>query len=84
MGRTKIATRQDGWDINRRHRAGTLVYVAGYGDAASDVPEDIRLAILRLIADYYEFREGVVSGVTAIELPEGVTNLLDPYRWDYL
>lgn len=84
VGRTKIAYRSDGWDILRRDRAATIVYAAGYGTSASDVPYDIRLAILRLAADYYEFREGIVSGTTAVELPEGVTQLLEPYRWQFL
>jgi len=84
VGKTKIVIRDDGWSILRKHRAGTLVYVAGYGTDADDVPADIRLAILRLVADYYEFREGILAGETLVELPEGVKNLLDPYRWDYL
>lgn len=84
VGRTKVVTRNDGWSVLRKHRAGTMVYVAGYGDDADDVPQDIRLAILRLMADYFEFREGILAGTTAVELPEGVKNLLEPYRWDYL
>lgn len=81
VGRTKLALRNDGWTVSRKHRAATLVYVAGYGNFAEDVPEDIRLAILRLVSDYYEFREGVAAGITAVELPEGVKQLLEPYLW---
>ncbi len=84
VGRTKVALRNDGWSINRTHRAATLVYVAGYGATAASVPDDIRLAILRLVADYYEFREGVLAGETAVELPDGVKNLLEPYTWQAL
>jgi len=48
--------RNDGWEVNRMDRAGTLVYVAGYGDASTDIPADIIVAILKLIALWYERR----------------------------
>lgn len=54
--KTLLVERNDGWTINREDRAGTLVYVAGYGDAGSDVPGAIRLALLELLALYYERR----------------------------
>lgn len=54
--KTLLVERNDGWDINREDRAGTLVYVAGYGSAGSDVPFHMRIAILRLVALYYERR----------------------------
>lgn len=50
-------------------------YKAGYGDAASDVPQAIRQAILMLIAHLYEHR-----GDEAVELPLTVKTLLQPYR----
>jgi hypothetical protein len=37
-------------------RAGTLVYVAGYGDASTDLPADILIATLKLLALWYERR----------------------------
>jgi len=54
--KTLLVERNDGWDINREDRAGTLVYVAGYGNAGSDVPFDIRMAMLELLALRYERR----------------------------
>lgn len=51
-----LRQRNDGWDANRHDRAGTLVYVAGYGDAATDVPADIRLVMLRILALWFERR----------------------------
>lgn len=54
--KTLLVERNDGWDVNRADRAGTLVYVAGYGDAGSDVPFDVRLAILQIVALRYERR----------------------------
>ena len=56
-------------------------FVAGYGDAASDAPEDIRNAIRLLTGHFYENREAVVStGAVPKELPFAVRALLWPYR----
>jgi uncharacterized phiE125 gp8 family phage protein len=59
----------------RRINALALVFTAGYGDAASDVPAGIRAAILELIAFLYEHR-----GEAPAELPSDVLALLAPYR----
>ncbi len=61
--------------------AGVVVeFVAGYGDAAADVPEPIRQAILLLAAHMYEHREPVLVGTIMAELPFTVEALLTPYR----
>ena len=54
--------------------------VAGFGDAASDVPQSIRQALLLLIAHWYENREPVEIGATATPIPPAVSELLSPYR----
>jgi uncharacterized phiE125 gp8 family phage protein len=56
-----------------------LDVVAGYGDAATDVPEPLRLAIRQLAAHWYENR-GVVAGGSGASLPANVAALLAPYR----
>lgn len=57
-----------------------ISFRAGYGDAADDVPAPIRLALLQLVAHWYEHREAV-AGVDAVRLlPFGVAALLAPYR----
>jgi uncharacterized phiE125 gp8 family phage protein len=56
-----------------------LDVVAGYGDAATDVPEPLRLAIRQLAAHWYENR-GVVAGSGGAPLPANVADLLAPYR----
>ena len=38
-----------------------ITYVAGYGDAASDIPESVRTAMLMLIGHLYEHREAVTE-----------------------
>lgn len=40
----------------------TVRFVAGYGDAATDVPADIRRAVLYMCTQFYEHRTPVVQG----------------------
>jgi len=55
-------------------------FIAGHGDAASDVPQPIRQALLLLIAHWYENREPVEIGATATAIPPTISDLLSPYR----
>jgi len=55
-------------------------FVAGYGDAPSDVPQPIRQALLLLTAYWYENREPVEIGAAATVVPGAVSELLSPYR----
>ena len=55
-------------------------FIAGLGDAASDVPQPIRQALLLLVAHWYENREPVEIGGSATPIPPGVSELLSPYR----
>ena len=53
----------------------TVEYVAGFGDAAEDVPGGIRVAILKTIGGLHEYREDI--GAAALHaLPEGVKSLI--------
>ena len=62
--------------------AGVRVrFVAGYGDAGSDVPQSIRQAMLLLIGHWYEQREAIVtSGAVPQEVPFAVQALLATHR----
>lgn len=55
-------------------------YDAGYGDDASDVPDTFRHAIRLLAGHYDRNREAVLTGTSAVLLPEGVEALLMPER----
>jgi len=57
-----------------------IAFVAGYGDAASDVPQPIRQALLLLIAHWFERREPVELGPGPQGVPEIAAGLLQPYR----
>lgn len=54
-----------------------VTFVAGYGDAATDVPEKVKQALLLLIAGWYEQRESfVTTGVNINPIPFAVDALL--------
>ncbi len=52
----------------------------GYGPAPADVPEPLRMAVLRFVAAWYEYREVPPPGTPASRLPNGVLDLLEHYR----
>lgn len=55
-------------------------FVAGFGDAASDVPQPIRQALLLLVAHWFEQREPVELGPGPQGVPAIAAGLLQPYR----
>ena len=59
-----------------------VVYTAGYGDAATDVPQAIRQAILLLVGAWYGQRESI-SPETVREVPFAVTALLSAYGMEF-
>lgn len=54
-------------------------YVAGL-DAADDLPEPLREAVLMMVGHLYENREASLVGVNAQDLPFGVVDLVAGYR----
>lgn len=84
VGSDRLVRRNDGWSIARKARAMEIVYVAGYGAAATNVPSAIREAVLRTIANHFEERQGRIVGTAAVKLPPDALDLLDRYRYDYL
>lgn len=71
----------ESWPATRDQINAVYVkYVCGYGDLASDVPDDIVAALKLLLGHYYEHREGVIVGTIASELPSSARVLLAPYR----
>jgi uncharacterized phiE125 gp8 family phage protein len=57
-----------------------IAFTAGYGNAAADVPQPIRQAILLLVAHWYEHRTPLEVGSQAEPPPGMVADLLAPYR----
>ena len=60
--------------------AVSVVYVAGYGTAATNVPETLRLGIQTLVGHWYENRESVVVGSTSKPIEQMLDNILSLYR----
>lgn len=64
------------WPETREQiNAVTVSFRAGYGDAAADVPEGLRQAILLLAGHWYEHREAVAAGALA-QVPLAVDSLI--------
>ena len=68
--------------------AVTVTYDAGYGDAASDVPSELRHAIKMLVGHWYENREQTIAGTIARPVPMGVPEVcrgysVTNYGWAY-
>ncbi len=57
----------------------TVEMLCGYGSSNQDVPEPIQLAIMQLVAHWYENR-AAVSELNLDEIPLGVDRLIAPYR----
>lgn len=61
------------------HRGAVEIdWIAGYGAAASSVPQPLRIAIRMLVAHWYEQREAVAAG-TMSEVPLAVQSLMLAY-----
>jgi uncharacterized phiE125 gp8 family phage protein len=63
---------------NQKLSAVEIQYVAGYGSAATSVPEGIRQAILLAVGHWYENREQSTAKAMQ-ELPLGARHLLAAY-----
>jgi len=70
-----------GADVLLRDRQGIEIdYLAGYGTDATDVPEALRHAVLRLVAYWFENRDSVVIAGAGALIPSGFDQLVAPYR----
>lgn len=71
----------DGWpSVYDRKDAVTVRFVAGYGSAATDVPQPIRTAINMLVAQWYDNRTPINVGQSVSRLPNTVEALVAPFR----
>lgn len=53
-----------------------VTFICGY----AELPADLRWAVLLLVGHFYEHREAVTTDLQAIELPMGVSSILERYR----
>lgn len=66
--------------IGNRTIPVSVTFVAGYGTTPASIPANIRLAMLMLIAHWYENRETVNVGNLTTELEFTVAALIAPHR----
>lgn len=64
--------------LNQRN-AVTVVYVAGYGATEASVPADIKLALMKIVADAYDNRQDAIH-----EISTASKYLLDRVNYIYL
>jgi len=57
-----------------------IAFTAGFGASAANVPQILRQAILLLIAHWYQEREPIALGQSALAIPHMVSDLIAPYR----
>lgn len=63
-----------------RKQAVTVTFVAGYGNAGSDVPAAAKSAMLMLLGHLFENRESVAVGTISGKMPLATEILLDSIR----
>lgn len=59
-----------------------IAFTAGYGAAASAIPEDIKHGMKLLIGNYYENRSDIVigAGTMVTKIPSYITDLIHSYK----
>ena len=78
-GRVYPAYNQEWPEVRDIPNAVTIQFTAGYGDAASNVPDTIITAVKQMVAHWFDNRPAVEIGTIATEVPMGVRRLLAPY-----
>ncbi|HAN97627.1 MAG TPA: hypothetical protein DCQ98_09465 [Planctomycetaceae bacterium] len=63
-----------------RAEAVRIRFVAGYGDAADDVPAPLRRAIKLLVGHWFTFREEAIAGTIIAQIPTGVERILTMFQ----
>lgn len=72
---------QADWPTIGTQRPGVdVTFNVGYGDAADDVPIDLRVAICIVCAHYFNNREEVVVGTIVTEIPLSASRIFQQYQ----
>jgi hypothetical protein len=80
FGRLWLDDDADWPDLGQFPAALQVEFKAGFGTAATDVPEDIRIAILQLAAHWYENALPVNVGNIVNEMPHSLESLIAMHR----
>jgi uncharacterized phiE125 gp8 family phage protein len=57
-----------------------IAFTAGFGSAATAIPDEIKHAIKLLIGNYYEHRSDVVISQSVQKIPSYITDLIHSYK----
>ena len=63
-------------DVDGRTYPWEVIYVAGYGAAETDVPDNIQHALRLLVEDFDRYRGNMVDGRASAEVAVGINRLL--------
>ena len=66
-----------------KRRVVEIQFICGFGNE-SQVPKDVKLGVLQILAHLYENREPIVVGSTPFEIPMSAESFLMPYKIHYL
>lgn len=80
FGRVRLRSGYDWPTAGDVPDAVRVEFVAGFGAAAANVPADIRLALLHLVAHWYENRLPLNIGNIVNELPHSLQALIESHR----
>jgi len=64
----------------RIRNAVTIEYIAGYGDAATDVPDNLIAGMKMLLGHLYEHREATIQSAISTKVQFAYTNLTSPFE----
>ncbi|MDX2308469.1 MAG: head-tail connector protein [Hyphomicrobium sp.] len=79
--RQRLIPESANWPLPGRRALGIEIdFTAGFGVTSASVPEDIRHAILLLVAHWYEHRDVIEIGSAATRIPSIVSELLANWR----
>lgn len=79
--RPRIASRTGYWPIPGARLNGIEIeFSVGFGAESSAVPDDIRQALLLLIAHWYEHRGLEPGDTNPTSIPNAISSLLTPYK----
>lgn len=84
LPRVRLRTGQWWPSTYDRANAVSVTYTAGYGAAPANVPAPIQMAILQLVAHWYQNRETTVVGTISKELEFQTKRLIQPYRMELI
>lgn len=74
----------ESWPTTRTvQHAVSVTFDCGYGTAASDVPDELRLAMSQLVGHWRQFRDPQVLGTIQSTAPYMVMVLFDVYQWRF-